>query len=133
MGTRKYFVYNEARESFLSECVTVIDTSLEPLKLLRVMVEGLALNASTGLWLTPLTEIPKVPRLSPFDLIYLDADGRVMQGAELLPGVDFPAFKDRAASALVLPLKTHVFVKNAARGSTRHGGGRGTGGRGGGG
>jgi hypothetical protein len=107
----KYFVYNQARDSFLSECVTVIDTALEPLKLLRVMVEGLALNASTGLWLTPLTEIPKVPRLSPFDLIYLDGDGRVMQGVELLPGVDFPSFKDRAASALVLPLKSMSLSK----------------------
>ncbi len=111
METRKYFVYNQARESFLSESVTVIDTTLEPLKLLRVMVEGLALNASTGLWLTPLTEIPKVPRLSPFDLIYLDGDGRVIQGAELLPGGDFPAFKERAASALVLPLKTMSLSK----------------------
>ncbi len=106
MDTRKYSVYNQARENFLSTGVTVIDTTLEPLKLLRVMVEGLALNAKTGIWLTPLTEIPKVPRLSPFDLIYLDADGRVVQGSELLPGVDFPVFKERAASALVLPLKT---------------------------
>ena len=106
MDTRKYSVYNQARENFLSTGVTVIDTTLEPLKLLRVMVEGLALNAKTGIWLTPLTEIPKVPRLSPFDLIYLDAEGRVVQGSELLPGVDFPVFKERAASALVLPLKT---------------------------
>ena len=33
-------------------------------------------------------------------------EGRVVQGAELLPGVDFPVFKEQAASALVLPLKT---------------------------
>ncbi|MGA8728948.1 MAG: hypothetical protein WB608_09375 [Terracidiphilus sp.] len=106
MDTRKYSVYNEARESFLSTGVTVVDTTLEPLKLLRVMIEGLALNADTGIWLTPLAEIPRVPRLSPFDLIYLDTEGRVVQGSELLPGVDFPVFKERAASALVMPLKT---------------------------
>ena len=52
MDTRKYCVYNQARESFLSTGVTVIDTTHEPLKLLRVMVEGLARNAGTGLWLT---------------------------------------------------------------------------------
>jgi hypothetical protein len=106
METGKYRVYNQARESFLSQGVMVIDTTLEPLKLLRVMVEGLALNARTGLWLRPLTEIPKVPRLSPFDLIYLDGDGRVIQGVELLPGVNIPVFKQRAASAMILPLKT---------------------------
>jgi hypothetical protein len=106
MSTRKHSVYNESRESFLSSGVSVIDTTLEPLKVLRVMIEGLVLNSETGLWLTPLNAIPKVPRLSPFDLIYLDADNRVVHGAELLPGVDFPGFSGKASSALVLPFKT---------------------------
>lgn len=111
MDSRKFSVYNRARESFLSTGVTVIDTTLEPLKALRVMVEGLALNSQTGLWLNPLNDIPKVPRLSPFDLIYLDGEGRVLQGAELMPGVEFPVFKRQAASALVLPLKTMSLSK----------------------
>ncbi len=106
MATRKHSVYNESRESFLSSGVSVIDTTLEPLKVLRVMIEGLVLNSETGLWLTPLNGIPKVPRLSPFDLIYLDADNKVVHGAELLPGVDFPGFSGKASSALVLPFKT---------------------------
>src|SRR6266568_7029841 len=106
METQKYSVYNPSRESFLSAEVTVIDTTLEPLKVLKVMIEGLALNAETGLWLTPLNGIPKVPRLSPFDLVYLDGESRVVQGAELLPGVDFPTFTGEAASALVLPFRT---------------------------
>ena len=106
MATRKHSVYNESRESYLSSGVSVIDTTLEPLKVLRVMIEGLVLNSETGLWLTPLNGIPKVPRLSPFDLIYLDADNRVVHGAELLPGVDFPGFSGKASSALVLPFKT---------------------------
>jgi hypothetical protein len=106
MATGKYSVYNSSREGFLSSGVTVIDTTLEPLRVLKVMIEGLALNAETGLWLTPLDGIPKVPRLSPFDLVYLDVDCRVVQGAELLAGVDFPPFGGQASSALVLPFKT---------------------------
>lgn len=106
MEARKYCVYNIAKESTLSAGVTVIDTTLEPLKVLRVMIEGLAKNTDTGLWLTPLNEIPKVPRLAPFDLVYLDKDRRVIRGAELLPGIEFPAFEHSADSALVLPFKT---------------------------
>src|SRR5450631_1008078 len=104
METKEYSVYNKTKESFLISGVTVIDTTLEPLKVLRVLIEGLALNAETGLWLTPLASIPMVPRLSPFDLVYLDKEYRVVEGQELLPGVDFPPFKGEAASALVLPL-----------------------------
>src|SRR5258708_2693330 len=106
MATGKYSVYNSSREGFLSSGVTVIDTTLEPLRVLKVMIEGLALNAETGLWLTPLDGIPKVPRLSPFDLVYLDVDCRVVQGTELLAGIDFPPFGGQASSALVLPFKT---------------------------
>jgi hypothetical protein len=106
MAAGKYSVYNSSREGFLSSGVTVIDTTLEPLRVLKVMIEGLALNAETGLWLTPLDGIPKVPRLSPFDLVYLDVDCRVVQGAELQAGVDFPPFGGQASSALVLPFKT---------------------------
>src|SRR5579862_4135904 len=106
MEARKYCVYNRAKESTLSAGVTVIDTTLEPLKVLKVMIEGLAKNTETGLWLTPLNEIPRVPRLAPFDLVYLDKDQKVIQGAELLPGIEFPAFEHSAESALVLPFKT---------------------------
>lgn len=106
MEAIKYSVYNKAKESTLSVGVTVIDTTAEPLKVLRVMIEGLALNAETGLWLNPLRDIPRVPRLAPFDLVYLDKNQRVIQGAELLPGIDFPDFVDRPDSALVLPFKT---------------------------
>ena len=88
----------------MSSSVSVVDTNLEPLQLLKVLVEGLAVNNEMGLWLTPLTAIPMVPRISPFDLVYLDKDYRVVQGASLLPGVDFPPFKSPAVSAVVLPL-----------------------------
>jgi hypothetical protein len=104
MDTKEYGVYNMTRKSLLSSSVSVVDTNLAPLQLLKVLVEGLAVNNEMGLWLTPLTAIPMVPRISPFDLVYLDKDYRVVQGASLLPGVDFPPFKSPAVSAIVLPL-----------------------------
>jgi hypothetical protein len=46
-----------------------------------------------------------VPRISPLDLVYLDADLRVVEAAELLPAGDFPAFLKPAITALVLPFQ----------------------------
>ena len=104
MGTRVYSVYNSTRGTNLIEGVTVVDTHREPLLVLKVLIEGLALDSQTGLWLSPLDSIPAVPRISPFDLVYLDVGHRVIEGFEVLPGVNFPPFKAPAVSALVLPL-----------------------------
>jgi hypothetical protein len=106
MRTKEYSVYNETRENFLSSRVTVIDTKSDPLQLIKVLIEGLAPNADTGLWLNPLKTVPTVPRLSPYDLVYLDQDCRVVHGVELVPTDEFPRFDGQAASALVLPIHT---------------------------
>jgi hypothetical protein len=94
MPTQEYCVYNETRESLLIPRVTVIDTKSEPLKAVKVLIEGLAPNADSGLWLNPLERVPTVPRLSSYDLVYLVADN------------DVPPFDGEAASALVLPIHT---------------------------
>ena len=108
METREYSVYNSTRGTILIEGVTVVDTHLEPLLVLKVLIEGLALDSQTGLWLSPLDSIPTVPRISPFYLVYLDAGHRVIEGFEVLPGVNFPPFKAPAISALVLPLHSVI-------------------------
>ena len=103
MDTERYCAFNTTRDCFLSSEVTLIDTALDPLRVLKVLVEGLAEGAETGLWLTPLTTIPMVPRISPFDIVYLDKNHQITQAVELLPGIDFPSFESPSASALVLP------------------------------
>ncbi len=107
MGTRHYRIRNNKRNSAVCTDVQVIDATLEPLTILKVLVEGLAENAETGLWLTNMTTgIPMVPRISPFALLYLDKSHRVLQAVELLPVDAFPLFKKPAVSALVLPLRS---------------------------
>jgi hypothetical protein len=106
MQTREYSVYNETRENFLSTRVTVIDTKSEPLKAVKALIEGLAPNTETGLWLNPLKNVPTVPRLSSYDLVYLDQECRVVQGVALIADDDVPPFEGHAASALVLPIHT---------------------------
>lgn len=106
MEARKYSISNKTRQSYLSPRVKVVDSTFEPLTVLRVLVEGLARNDDGGLWLTHVTGIPVVPRISPFDLVYLDKDNRVIEAVELLPAADPPPFRAPARTALVLPFRT---------------------------
>jgi hypothetical protein len=106
METKEYSIYNKTRESAVSAGVAVINSTKEPLTALRVMIEGLGSENETGLWLTHVTSFPMVPRLSPFDLVYLDKNHCVVERFELLPAAEVPRFKSPAASALILPFQT---------------------------
>jgi uncharacterized small protein (DUF1192 family) len=98
--------YNVSRSCNVSSKVTVADRTDQPLTILRLLVEGLGFKAATGLWLNPLHGAPQLVRPFPFDLVYLDANMRVIEAVELLPEVPFPPFDDRATSALILPVRT---------------------------
>jgi hypothetical protein len=106
METKTWCAYNATRGCTLSSRVTVADSEREPLKVLKVMIEGLARDSKSSLWLTPLLHAPQLMRQFPYDLVYLDADHKVIQGAALLPGVQIPPFLNQTASALILPLDT---------------------------
>lgn len=106
MESRKFAVYNQTRESTLSASVASVNAALEPLKVLKVLIEGLPANARTGLWLTNFKGVPVARTLSPFDLIYLDKENKVLHGVELSKDGEFAPFRGRPASALVLPPQT---------------------------
>jgi len=106
MDTRVFCVYNLAGGVFVNSKVTLADTASEPLRMLSVLVGSMAQDAEAGLWLTPLYGIPSVPRLFPFDLVYLDKDHLVLESVEVLHGVRFPNYSQEVASALVLPLRS---------------------------
>jgi len=95
--------------------VTAVDGVNEPLKILKVLVSGLGLDKESGLWICPLSAIPAVPRLFPFDLLYLDRDQRVIESVEIVPGAEFPPYRGEVASALVLTRRTLESTQ------TRHG------------
>src|SRR3569833_1401227 len=106
MDTRVFSAYNLARGALLNCRLTLADSGNQPLKLLDIVVSGMGMDPSTGLWLTPLHSIPAVPRVFPFDLIYLDKEYRVLETAEMGPGIEFPAFRPEVASSLILPADT---------------------------
>lgn len=98
--------YNTSKSCYVSSKVAIADRTDQPLTILRLLVEGLGFKASTSLWLNPLHGAPQLVRPFPFDLVYLDANMRVIEAVELLPEVPFPPFDDRATSALILPIRT---------------------------
>lgn len=106
MEAKRFTIQNKTRETSVGNGVTAINCAREPLTALRVMVEGLGSGEEPGLWLTQVSVIPMVPRISPFDLVYLDADHRVVECVELLPTSKIPRFKKPATSVLVVPLHT---------------------------
>jgi hypothetical protein len=106
MEPRKYVAYNQTRDTLLSSSVTSVNAGLEPLKVLKVLIEGLPANSRTGLWLTNFKGVPVARTLSPFDLLYLDKDNRVVHGVELSKDGEFAPSKGQPASALVLPSKS---------------------------
>jgi len=113
MDTRDFCVYNQARGVVLSSKVTVADSANEPLKMLKVLVGGLGVDAESGLLLCPLHAAPAVPRLFPFDLLYLDNDNQVVDALEIVPGVEFPTFRREVASALLVAHHTLKSTKTA--------------------
>lgn len=103
METRKYSVYNQTRESFLSFGVAVADTqSME----LKELIEKLALRFDEGLWLVPSRGIPEVGLHFPLDLVYLDEEYRVIEVIESYPAFHIGALRTPAASVLALPTHT---------------------------
>lgn len=103
MEARKFVVHNQTRNSTLSSSVTSVNAALEPLKVLKVLIEGLPANSRTGLWLTNFKGVPVARTLSPFDLVYLDKENQVLHAVQLSRDGEFAPFKGRPASALVLP------------------------------
>jgi len=114
METRKFCVYNQTRESFLSLGVNVADTAAKQLK---ALMDGLSIKADAGLWLTPFRGVPATRGLTPVDLIYLDEDNRVIQTIESFPNHAIEPTRDQPASALLLAGHT-IFSSQTQLGDT---------------
>ncbi len=103
MEAKNCCAYNVTRSCRINSTVAVADSAREPLKVLKVLVEGLARDSKSSLWLTPLVFAPQLTRIFPFDLAYLDKDMKVLEALALRPEILAPAFHDGVASALILP------------------------------
>ncbi|HUH64779.1 MAG TPA: PilZ domain-containing protein [Terracidiphilus sp.] len=100
MESRTNCAYNQTRECFLGLEVSVADTTMDQLK---ARMESLELKSGEGLWLSPFRGIPDTGLLFPLDLLYLDADLRVLDAVESFPTFHASTEKIQPASVLALP------------------------------
>ncbi len=105
MDTRIFSAHNQASKRTLSVGLTVVDAAREPLKVLKILMEGLPRNAPDGLWLVNFKGVPVARSHNPYDLVYLDEHARVVQAIEISPASIFEPFTGSPASALILPSK----------------------------
>jgi uncharacterized membrane protein (UPF0127 family) len=107
MERRKYCVYNQTRECFLSLGITAAATTFARL---RGLIGRLTLKSDEGIWVVPSSGIHTLGVLVPLDLIYLDENHRVIHLVE-----HFPTFRIapiRAQSESVLELATHTIYSS---------------------
>lgn len=97
--SRKYCVYNQTRESFLSLGVVMADSAAKQLK---ALLDDFSVEPDAGLWLSPFRGIAAIKGLSPVDLVYLDEDNRVIQAIESFPNYVIEPTREQPASALIL-------------------------------
>lgn len=105
MDTKVINVYNEKNRKLVGSGLIIVDAATEPLKVLKVLVEGLP-DGRSGLWLTNFKGIPVARTLSPFDLVYLDPSYSVVHCVEISIEGEYEPFRGDPASALVLPAKS---------------------------
>ena len=102
-GNETLCVFNKTRESFLSLTVTQADTEISRL---RGLLGKLCLKRDEGIWIRPSHGIHTIGLLFPIDVIYLDADNRVLLAIEHLGRFRVAPIKSRCSSVLELPPRT---------------------------
>ncbi|HKF49491.1 MAG TPA: PilZ domain-containing protein [Terracidiphilus sp.] len=103
MNTKRYCVYNETNECFLSLEVSLGDNTIAQLK--RVFGKG-PLGPDEGCWIIKPSGLQTLRLFSSRDLIYLDAEQKVVNVLESFPPFRMAPVEMGAASLLDLPVST---------------------------
>jgi uncharacterized membrane protein (UPF0127 family) len=100
---QSYCVFNQTRESFLSLGIARADNHLARLK---GLLGRFRLRSDEGLWVVPSWGIHTIGLLFPIDLVYLDAEFRVIHLVEHLGTFRIGPIRVESASVLELPTRT---------------------------
>jgi len=77
-------------------------------------ISTLRADSGAGIWMIPFRGIPTREVTTPVDLLYLDADCKVMEAVELFPTFQVSSSCAAAASVLVLPAYSITSTKTEA-------------------
>ncbi len=100
MDSRRYCVYNQTNECFLSLGVAAARTAMARLK---GMFERRPTGNREGYWIDKPNPINTLGVFAARDLIYLDAGNKVVGAIESLPAKHLSSFRSGTASVLALP------------------------------
>ena len=100
---KRFYVYNRTRQSFLSLGVSIADTFFTSLK---GLMGRRKLPPDDGLWVIPCQGIHTIGVLFPIDVIYLDADRKVIHLVEHLSPFRIGPIKTSCESVLEMPART---------------------------
>ena len=100
---KKFCVYNETKQSFLSLGVDVADTHFTSLK---GLLGKRKLKDDEGLWVVPSQGIHTIGVLFPIDVIYLDSEQRVVHLVEHLSPFRIGPLRPTCDSVLQMPTRT---------------------------
>jgi len=103
MSNRRVCVFNQTRQSFLSLDTSVGDTQFARL---RGLLGRRELKSDHGLWLVPCQGIHTIGLLFPIDVVWLDADHRVVHVTEYLQPFRITSIRRNCHSVLELPVRT---------------------------
>jgi PilZ domain-containing protein len=100
MESQKLCACNRTCDTLIGSDLELVDTVHVPFK---VLVSTFCDVPESGVWLNHFRGIPRGPRLSRSDVIFLDKDARVLDCVENFTEVEFQPLHETAASAMVLP------------------------------
>ncbi len=98
-----YCVYNQTGESFVGLNIRRAHTALARM---RSLLGQFRMKSAEGLWLAPSRGIHTIGLVAPIDLIYLDAQNRVIHLVEHLSPFRIAPIRLKSASVLALPPHT---------------------------
>ncbi len=103
MSRERYCVFNLTRQSFLSLGVSVADSQWARL---RGLIGRLRLRSDEGLWVVPSQGVHTIGLTFPIDVVYLDADSRVVHVLEHLGPFRTGPLRRQSRSVLELPTRS---------------------------
>ncbi|HWT64971.1 MAG TPA: PilZ domain-containing protein [Terracidiphilus sp.] len=114
MNTAIIGAYNVDSERLLGAEFLAVDAVNEPLRVIKILMEGLETDANGGYWFVDFHGLPVAKAHQPYGLLYLDEGHRVIQALAVSPHSGFEPIRGVPMSALVVSATALVASRTKA-------------------